>query len=811
MANKKVHLICNAHIDPVWQWEWQEGISAAISTFQSAVDLSKEYDYIFCHNEVTLYKYIEEYAPKLFNEIRELIKEGKWCVMGGWYLQPDCTMPSGESFVRQILHGLDYFKSKFNVFPKVAINFDAFGHTVGLVQIVAKCGQTGYMAMRPKEAQLSLKENQFVWEGLDGSLIKFNRTTEYNNLLGESAEKIKSDISRQEENVISSLWGVGNHGGGPSRKDLQDIEQLIGKAAENGVEIVHSTPERFFEEIAPESVIKKSLYSVMPGCYISMSKLKRAHIKLENQLYFTEKICSVASMRKLMDYPSEKLNAVTEDLLNIEFHDILAGTVIQSGEENAFNILQHGLCEADRLKTKAFFALLSEEARAENGEYPVFVFNPNPYELNDNIECEFVLQNQNWSETEESEISVYDANGSKLLSQVIKEESNVNLDWRKRIIFNATLAPLALNRFSVKIDFSPKEIKPNCDLFLYEDKFKKVEIDPLTGLLKNFSVDGKEYLHDGFLPVMFDDNADPWAMGEDQLDRLGTNPEPFLHCSKPGGVFENLKSAEMVEDGPILRAVETFFELYNSKVRIEYRIYKNKPFIDVNVDVFWQDIDKLLRLEIPVNIDGKYIGQTAFGTDELFMNGKENVSQRFVAVKNGQQCLAIINDCLYASKYENGKIYLSLIRGAAYCTHPIPDRELVPENRFIKRIDQCEHHYSFRIAAVKENELDRMAMEFNQKPFAQNVFPVPSEIALENCKCEKDFIKIENSNITLNALKKSIDNKKYIIRLLNNQMNSDKAILKVGEKSIRLSFGRYEVKTVIYDNNNLYESNVLEI
>ena len=74
-----------------------------------------------------------------------------------------------------------------------------------------------------------------------------------------------------------------------------------------------------------------------------------------------------------------------------------------------------------------------------------------------------------------------------------------------------------------------------------------------------------------------------------------------------------------------------------------------------------------------------------------------------------------------------------------------------------------------------------------------------------------DFIKIENSNITLIALKKSIDNKKYIIRLLNNQMNSDKAILKVGEKSIHLSFGRYEVKTVIYDNNNLYESNVLEI
>ena len=91
-------------------------------------------------------------------------------------------------------------------------------------------------------------------------------------------------------------------------------------------------------------------------------------------------------------------------------------------------------------------------------------------------------------------------------------------------------------------------------------------------------------MNNGFLPVIFDDNADPWAMGENQLDSLGTNPKPFLHSCKPSGVFKNLKSSEMIEDGPIIRTVETFFELYNSKVRIEYRIYKNKPFIDVKVN-----------------------------------------------------------------------------------------------------------------------------------------------------------------------------------------------------------------------------------
>ena len=101
---KKLHLICNAHLDPIWQWDWQEGASAALATFRSAVDLADEYDYIFCHNEVTLYKYIEEYAPSLFLRIQQLVKLGKWVIIGGWYLQPDCNMPSGESLVRQILY-----------------------------------------------------------------------------------------------------------------------------------------------------------------------------------------------------------------------------------------------------------------------------------------------------------------------------------------------------------------------------------------------------------------------------------------------------------------------------------------------------------------------------------------------------------------------------------------------------------------------------------------------------------------------------------------------------------------------------------
>ena len=166
--------------------------------------------------------------------------------MGGWYLQPDCTMPSGESFVRQIKTGQEYFKEKFGVLPTTAINFDPFGHTRGLVQIISKCGQDSYLFMRPFSNQLELPSEQFVWVGFDGSEIKSNRTTAYNSPLGHSVKKIEKDIKTLDNEVIASLWGVGNHGGGPSRKDLKQISEFIVQSKENGTEVLHSTPEQFF-------------------------------------------------------------------------------------------------------------------------------------------------------------------------------------------------------------------------------------------------------------------------------------------------------------------------------------------------------------------------------------------------------------------------------------------------------------------------------------------------------------------------------------------------------------------------------------
>ena len=103
---RDIHLICNAHLDPVWQWEWQEGLAEALSTFRIAADFCEQQDgFVFNHNEAVLYQWVEEYEPSLFARIQSLVREGRWHIMGGWYLQPDCNIPGGESIWRQILGG----------------------------------------------------------------------------------------------------------------------------------------------------------------------------------------------------------------------------------------------------------------------------------------------------------------------------------------------------------------------------------------------------------------------------------------------------------------------------------------------------------------------------------------------------------------------------------------------------------------------------------------------------------------------------------------------------------------------------------
>ncbi len=806
-GTKKIHLICNAHIDPIWQWDWPEGASATLSTFYSAVKLCDEFDYIFCHNEVTVYKYVEEYAPELFAQIQSLVKAGKWHIMGGWYLQPDCNMPSGESFVRQIREGQQYFKEKFGVVPTTAINFDPFGHTLALVQIVKKCGQDSYIFMRPYAHELSLPSEQFIWRGLDGSEIKGARSIGgYNTPLGQSAPEIRNRGERQDFPVGVVLWGVGNHGGGPSRKDLGDIERDI--LPDPHIQYLHSTPEKFFAEITPTEIFDRSLHISMPGCYTSTYRVKQKHAQLEAEFYMAEKIAAVAYMRgALSEYPEAQLQTATLDLLNAEFHDILPGSAIQCAEDAGLKLLNHGLLEAERVKIKAFFALAAAQAPAREGEYPIVVFNPHPYELCDNVECEFMLADQNWQDDIVSKITVLDETGNPVPYQVIKEESNLNLDWRKRIIFRAHLKPMDLTRYRVSVEFVHTKKVARIPSFIFDNGEKYVRIDPDTGLLSSYKINGVEYVGDGFGLCSFDDNADPWGMGSHQLLRMGTGEKPFAPSKNPDGPFKGMKSVQVVEDGDIYLGIEAYFECDNSRGRILYKIYKNNDDIDIDVALYMGDIDKIIKLKLPLAAEGTLIGQTAFGTDTLFTDARENVAHRFVAVDQGGTCVALLNKGVYGSHYEQGSIYMSLVRGVTYCAHPIGDRQLIPQDRFTKKVDQGENNYSFRLTVTNRGQLERKTAAFVTPPYALNIFPIPSTKG----NTEDFDLELGGDVIAMPAMKKAYGKDALILRLLNNTPNPVDSYVKLNGVRLPLCFGKYEVKTVVYEKGRLTESDALLI
>ncbi|THF84104.1 glycoside hydrolase family 38 N-terminal domain-containing protein [Cohnella fermenti] len=816
---RKLHLISNAHLDPVWQWEWEEGAAAAVSTFRAAAEFCREYDgYVFNHNEALLYRWIEEYEPGLFAEIQELVRLGKWHIMGGWYLQPDCNMPSGESIVRQIVLGRSYFREKFGARPTTAINFDSFGHSRGLVQIMKQAGYDSYLFMRP-EGKLAAAAEDFVWVGFDGSEVLAHQISEgYNTLLGEAHKKIGRWLEKyadeEDERPRLLLWGVGNHGGGPSRLDLDRIGAMM--AEEGPAELAHSTPEAYFAELKNVPGLPRHDNDLNPrfvGCYTSMIRIKQKHRKLENELYATEKMLASAAVQGLLRYPAGELKEAFHDLMVAQFHDILPGSSIQPAEEASIRLLDHGLEIASRLRARAFFALASGQPKANLGEYPILVYNPHPYPVRGTFACEFMLEDQNW--TEEFSMPVVYRDGEKIAGQPEKEHSNLNLDWRKRVVFEAELAPSSMNRFDcrmVKLPSKPKPVLAETDGYLrFRSDELEVAINTRTGLIDDYIAGGVSRLKpEAFLPLVLADNEDPWRM---DTDRFGPELGRFRLMS-PGrstafsGVKEGaLPAVRVIEDGEVRTVVEALLEYGDSALVLTYRLPKRGTELEVEARVYWNEKDKLLKLAIPTQLgpEADYSGQTVYGVQRLPADGTEAVAQKWTALASHEPdggAVTLINDGIYGSDSRDGAIRPTLIRGAAYCAHPIESRPILPQDRFLPRIDQGERLFTFWLNAGATVErlaaVDREALVHNEQPYALSFFPHGGG------KKPAAGIVLERGRLLLTAFKEAEAGGSYVVRLFEptGEQGEDTVRLPALGIERKVELGGFEIKTFRLDPAN---------
>ena len=811
MATKRFHLVCNAHLDPVWLWEWEEGAAEALSTFRTAADLCEEFgDFIFCHNEVILYKWVEEYEPALFARIQKLVKAKKWHIMGGWFLQPDCNMPSGESFVRQMLAGRQYFKKKFGVVPTTAINFDPFGHTRGLVQIMAKAGFDSYIICRPPMEACGMPDRTFRWVGLDGSSVIVNLAKEaYLSGLGKARGKAEGCITAMKDRPGADLilWGVGNHGGGPSRKDIRDLNAL--RAERDDVEIVHSTPERFFADVTKTKgtlpVCDVSLNPCMVGCYTSQVRIKQQHRALENELYMTEKMASAAALRGVMPYPGDDFAAAQYDLLMSEFHDILPGSSIQAVEDMALRVMAHGREILSRVRARAFFSLASGQKKAAPGTIPVLVYNPHPWPVDAVVEVEFQLADQNWADTF-TDIRVTRA-GRGIASQIEKERSNLTLDWRKRLVFHARLDASSMNRFDCMPVVIPEKPMPklaakNGRLTVTGSEVM-LSVNTRTGLVDRLRIGGRDMVKAGaFGAVVLADTEDAWKM---QANRLGDVCGRFRLMSAKRGTEASgvtagvIPSVRVIEDGAVRTVIEAVFEYGTSSICQRYMVPKTGTAFEMETRVVWAEKDKALKLEIPAAFGAdEYLGQIAYGTEALRTDGTEVAAQKWVALvgRKNDRALSCIMDGGYGSDFEKGTARLTLMRSAAYSGHPIGKRPIVRQDGFTERIDQGERVFRFRLGggAVKAclKGLDRTALAAAEKPMALSFFPSGAGTVA------KPLVECDGAEVTMTAFKRAEDGRGWIIRLHEPSGRVVTVTVKLPLLGIRkkLVFGPFEIKTL---------------
>jgi len=287
----RFHVIGQAHIDPVWLWPWSEGISVVHSTFRSALDRMNETPgFAFTASSAQFYQWIAENDPSMLDEIRRRVDEGRWNIVGGWWVEPDVNIPSGESLVRQGLYGQLTFQRLLGRSATVAFNPDSFGHPGTLPQILKLQSMENYVFMRPMPREKSIPSDLFWWESPDGSrVLTYRIPMSYNDSrsVRTRIEQTLVQLKGQPFKSFMSFYGAGDHGGGATRENISSILEI--QSEKEAPTVIFSTPERYFEEVRGDRsldlpALKDDLQHHSVGCYTAESEIKKGNRMSESAL-----------------------------------------------------------------------------------------------------------------------------------------------------------------------------------------------------------------------------------------------------------------------------------------------------------------------------------------------------------------------------------------------------------------------------------------------------------------------------------------------------------------------------------------------
>lgn len=673
-----VHSIGHTHIDVAWKWPVRQTREKAIRSFSTVLKLMEEYpEYRFMSSQPQLYKFVKEDAPEVYEKIKERVKEGRWETEGAMWLEADCNLTSGESLVRQILKGEEFFQREFGTGDNRVLWLpDVFGYSAAIPQIMKKCGLKYFMTTKIAWNELNrMPHDLMLWRGIDGTevLCYFITCADY-KLYPELQVRPRHETTytgRQNVNQVMGTWqrftdkdltdevlecyGFGDGGGGPTAQMLEESRRM--EKGIPGVPVTKQTFAREYFELLEEKIKGKKLpkwdgelyLEYHRGTYTSIGKNKKNNRKAE---FLNNEAEALSLFACLVDdtaaYPSAKLDRNWELTLLNQFHDILPGSSLKEVYDTTDEEYEEIFATDGEIINSA-----TEKITGKGGEN-MAVYNMLSFKRDAIIET---------------------PNGPLLVADIPA------MGYR---VIDGTLCPKAEPSFAY--DAAQRILQTPFYQVVFNEKGEISELydkDACRNAVKPGEVFNKL--------IAFEDR--PWEYDCWNID--------VYYAEKPMEL-ETVSVTELENTNErFTLAVKRKFDRSEINQRVSF--YRSSRRIDFNTHIDWKQSQILLKAAFPVDVvTNKCTCDIQFGNVERPTHNNtswdeakfEVCSHKWIDVSEADYGVAVLNDCKYGADINESTVRLTLLKSGIF-PNPEADRG---EHEFVYSI--LPHTGDFRDANV---------------------------------------------------------------------------------------------------------------
>ncbi|MBP3359983.1 MAG: alpha-mannosidase [Clostridia bacterium] len=736
LKNGQVHLIGHSHLDVVYLWEYKEFVRKVGRTHATMLKLLDENpDFIFSQSQALIYKEMRDNYPELFERVKSYVKEGRWEIIGAMWVEPDCNLISGESFVRQIMMGRRFFKKEFDVVPETCWLPDVFGNSYGLPQILAKSGIKYFVTHKPCvwNDTNPWTKHTFRWESADGSSVfavlsptHFVGTCEPNHVM-DNWNKF-SDKTLVGESLYCYGWGDG--GGGVSPDMIENARRIARVPGMPGTKMIRAEDAlASMEAHAGElPVLKGEIYlEAHRGVHTNRSILKRLNRRCEN-LYREAEMFSVVAQKYGFDYPAEELDKGWETVLTNQFHDILPGTHVKEAAADVMKEYGKAIALGERIKNDALSLIASNISCSIEGR-KIAVFSS------------LETKGGNLAYLDETGVEIRDDKGNVVPSQVIEDfQGN-----RKTVFYAKDLPAVGYRVYTVTAGEDKDTAALICDRA--ENRYFSLHFAD-NGEIDEF-IDKREerniLKNKGNVFKMYQDvpsRYDMWDIVYDYKDRPVDLPGGKIIGAERGDVF----TAVIIEKKMLSSVLRQKVILYNELDRVDFLTW-----------IDWHENKKLLKVGFDVDIAAdKYTCDIAYSSidrpNNRFTSYEEAkfevCAHNWIDMSEEGYGISILNDGKYGYDVTGSVMSISLLKAASR-----PD----------DTADRGEHQFTYSVYPHK-NSWKRGGTVTAAR--ALNNPPGIVEISGDGNDRTDSFISVNHDNLLIEAVKESEDKKGIIVRVL---------------------------------------------